>query len=241
MTFDSSMSTARNRFAGAGAEITRAFADAELPTGQQVTPEQLVEAIGQLLEILERNPPDDPTPAMTEAGEAEKVGSHALDFLQDLAVYAERLDLGDTSRELQRVAVAVAMWLAAWKAPVHSVEMAVNGLGQLANETSEEPELRRILGMMDALVAHAGPEVKADLEGANPYRAWRILLLNRGIVAVRSQDPDGIRRAFDEIAERLPEDAGPFFQEALGQLREKGGYSPEIQDLVRSYAGEGLH
>ncbi len=241
MNFDSSMSAARSRFAQAGHTISQASGEAGLATGKQVTPDQLVEAIGQLLEVLERNPVDAPTPAMQENGEAEKVANHALAFLEDLGVYADRLELGEASQELQRVATAVALWLAAWGAPIHAVEMAVNALGELANETSDGAELARILGMMDALVAHAGPEIRADLETANPYRAWRILLLNRAIVAVRAQDLDGIRRAFDEVAQRLPDDAGAFFREALTQVKEKGGYRPEVLELVRGYAGEGLH
>ena len=235
MTFDHSMSTARNRFAGAGTEIKRAYAASDLATGEQVTPDDLADAIDQLLEILERNPANDPTPPMQEEGEAEKVGNHAMDFLQDLTVYTDRLGLEETTGELQLVAVGVAMWLASWEAPVRTIELAVNGLGQLANTTADAGELGRILTLMDRLVAAAGPEARADLETTNPYRAWRILLLNRGIVAVRAGDADGIRRAFDAIRERLPEDADAFFQEALNQVH-AGDYPEAVTAAVAAYA-----
>jgi hypothetical protein len=237
MTFDHSMSTARNRFARAGQAIRKAYAESDLATGEQVTPDQLVDAIEQLLEILERNPADDPTEPMREEGEAEKVGNHAMDFLHDLTVYTDRLGLEETTGELQMVAVAVAMWLASWEAPIRTIELAVNGLGQLANNTGDPQELGRILGLMDRLVDAAGPEARADLETTNPYRAWRILLLNRGIVAVRAGDADGVRRAFAAIRERLPEDADPFFREAQAQVQ--GGEHPRaVVEAVAAYADD---
>jgi hypothetical protein len=236
MIFDSSMATARNRFAHAGGQISRTFEQSDLATGEQVTPTQLVEAIEQFLEILERNPVDDPTEAMQDEGEADKIGNHTMNFLHDLGVYSDRLELPETTKELQQVAIAIAMWLAAWQAPIRTIDMVVNGLGQLANETEDSEELARILDMMERTAANAGPEITADLETTNPYRAWRILLLNTGIVAVRAQDPEAVRRSFDRIRDKLPDDAEAFFAEAAKQA-EQGGFEPEVAELVRSYAG----
>ena len=239
MIFDSSLGTARNRFAHAGGEINRAYEQSDLATGEQVTPTQLVEALEQLLEILERNPADAPTEAMQEEGEADKLGNHAMNFLHDLGVYSDRLELPETTQELQQVAIAIAMWLASWQAPIRTIDMVVNGLGQLANETEDSEELGRILDMMDRTAEHAGSEIKADLETTNPYRAWRILLLNTGIVAVRAQDPEAVRRSFDRLRDKLPDDAEAFFAEAAKQA-DQGGFDPEVTELVRSYAG-GTH
>jgi len=236
MIFDSSMATARNRFAHAGGQINQAFEASDLATGEQVTPTQLVEAIEQFLEILERNPVDDPTEAMQEEGEADKLGNHAMNFLHDLGVYSDRLEQPEATKELQQVAIAIAMWLAAWETPIRTIDMVVNGLGQLANETEDSEELRRILDMMERTAEHAGPEITADLETTNPYRAWRILLLNTGIVAVRAQDPEAIQRTFDRIRDQLPDDAEAFFSEAAKQA-EQGGFEPEVAETIRSYAG----
>ena len=236
MIFDSSMATARNRFAHAGGQIKQTFEASDLATGEQVTPTQLVEAIEQFLEILERNPVDDPTEAMQEEGEADKLGNHAMNFLHDLGVYSDRLELPETTKELQQVAIAIAMWLATWETPIRTIDMVVNGLGQLANETEDSEELRRILDMMERTAEHAGPEIKSDLETTNPYRAWRILLLNTGIVAVRAQDPEAIRRTFDRIRDQLPDDAEAFFGEAAKQA-DQGGFEPEVAEMIRSYAG----
>ncbi|KPV39604.1 hypothetical protein AN478_10765 [Thiohalorhabdus denitrificans] len=236
MVFDSSMATARNRFAQAGTTISKAFEESDLATGEQVTPPDLVDAIAQLLEILERNPVDDPTPAMQEEGEADKIGNHAMNFLHDLGVYSDRLELPETTGELQQVAIAVAMWMASWEVPIQHIDMVVNGLGQLANKSSDVEELRRIRSMMQRVVDHASPDIKADLETSNPHRAWRILLLNEGIVAVRGHDPEGIREAFDQLRARLPDDAEAFFAEAAKQV-EQGGFPPEVAETVRSYTG----
>ncbi|MFA9460341.1 hypothetical protein [Thiohalorhabdus methylotrophus] len=236
MVFDSSMPTARNRFVQAGTAITEAYERSDLATGEQVTPPDLVEAIRQLLEILERNPADDPTPPMQEEGEAEKIGNHAMNFLHDLGVYSERLELPDTTAELQQVAIAVAMWLASWNASIQHIDMVVNGLGLVANQTADAEELRRIRTMMQRVADHASADIKADLETANPHRAWRILLMNEGIVAVRGQDPEGIRQAFDQLQERLPDDAAAFFAEAAKQVQQDE-YPAEVAEVVRGYAG----
>ncbi|MEF8793235.1 hypothetical protein [Thiohalorhabdus sp.] len=234
MIFDSSMATARNRFAHAGGQIKEAYENSDLATGEQVTPTDLVDALEQLLEILERNPVDDPTEAMREEGETAKIGNHVMNFLQDLGVYSDRLELPETTKELQEVAIAVAMWLASWEAPIRTIDMVVNGLGQLANDTGDREELRRILEMMERTAEYAGPEIKADLETTNPYRAWRILLLNTAIVAVRAQYLEGVRRSFERLKRGLPEDAEAFFAEAANQA-EEGDYDPEVVELVRSY------
>lgn len=236
MIFDSSMATARNRFAHAGGQIKQAFENSDLATGEQVTPTDLVDALEQLLEILERNPADDPTEAMREEGEADKIGNHVMNFLHDLGVYSDRLELPETTKELQQVAIAVAMWLASWEAPIRTIDMVVNGLGQLANETGDTEELRRILEMMERTAENAGPDIKADLETTNPYRAWRILLLNTAIVAVRAQDAEAVRGSFERLKQRLPDDAEAFFAEAAKQA-EEGDFDPEVAELVRSYAG----
>jgi hypothetical protein len=240
MIFDSSMGTARNRFAHAGGIIREAYENSDLATGEQVTPTDLVEAIGQLLEILERNPADDPMPPMQEEGEAEKVGNHAMNFLHDLGVYSDRLEQPEATAELQQVAIAIAMWLASWHKPIQTIDMVVNGLGQLANKASDEEELKRLRDMMQRVIDNASADIKADLETTNPYRAWRILLLNAGITAVRAQDVDGIQQAFDQIQQRLPADAPDFFQEARNQV-EQGDFRPEVVETVRSYAGGGGH
>jgi hypothetical protein len=94
--------------------------------------------------------------------------------------------------------------------------------------------------MMQRVIDHASPDIKADLETANPYRAWRILLLNTGITAVRAQDVPGLQQAFDQIQSRLPDNAPDFFQEARNQV-EQGEFRPEVVETVRAYTGEGGH
>jgi hypothetical protein len=194
-----------------------------------------VEAVGQFLAILDRSPPEEPTEAMQEPGEADRIGNYVLSFLQDLVVYAERLEQSDAIDQLQQVAVAVALWLAGFGAPIRSLDLAVNALGSRANQTTDPGELTRLGSMMDQLIDNAGPEEASDLESANPQRPWRILLMNRAIVAVRSDDADAVRRAFGTLQQRLPQDAAAFFPEAERQVS-GGEYSPDVTEVVRSYA-----
>lgn len=235
MAFDSSIATAREQFGWAAESIESAYQESDLATGEQVTPPQLVEAVGQFLAILDRNPPEAPTESMQEEGEPDRIGNYVLSFLQDLVVYAERLGQTDAMNQLQQVALATALWLADYGAPVRSLNLAVNALGSQANQTAEPAELARLGEMMDRLIGNAGPEEASDLEAGNPQRPWRILLMNRAIVAVRSDDAAAVRRAFDLLQQRLPEDAAAFFTEAERQVA-AGGFSEEVAAVVQAYA-----
>lgn len=235
MGFDNSIATAREQFGWAAESIEAAYQESDLATGEQVTPPQLVEAVGQFLAILDRNPPDAPTESMQEAGEPDRIGNYVLSFLQDLVVYAERLGQSDAVGQLQQVAVAASLWLAAYDAPIRSLDLAVNALGNQANQITDTAELTRVGAMMDQLIDHAGPEEASDLEAGNPQRPWRILLMNRAIVAVRSDDAEAVRSAFQRLRERLPDDAAAFFPEAERQVA-AGSYSEDVLEAVRAFA-----
>ena len=76
---------------------------------------------------------------------------------------------------------------------------------------------------------------RADRELADSTRPWRVLLLNRAIVATRSHRPDLMESAFKAVVDGLPGDAPEFFREAMGQMAALN-YPPQVRTVVQRYA-----
>ena len=61
--------------------------------------------------------------------------------------------------------------------------------------------------MMQGVIENVAPRLAADLERSNPERAWRILLLNLAITAIRTEDEAMMAYAFDRLDQGLPGNA----------------------------------
>ena len=107
-----------------------------------------------------------------------------------------------------------------------------SGMG--ANKTSEAAELESLSGIMGEIAAAVSPVIREDLEKINPGRPWRVLLLNNGIVATRSHNPDTMEAAFAVLTSHLPEDAARFFTEGMEQM-EALDYPPQVRQVMEKY------
>ena len=72
------------------------------------------------------------------------------------------------------------------------------------------------------------------LEKSNPGRPWRILHLNRAIVATRTHQPDVMDEAFTLLTECLPEDAPGFFSQGMEQM-DLLNYPPHVREVMNRY------
>ena len=68
----------------------------------------------------------------------------------------------------------------------------------------------------------------------DPSDPWRLLLINRAIVATRSHNPELIESAFDAVLESLPGDAPKFFAEGMEQMTILD-YPDDVREVVRRY------
>ncbi|MFK5947592.1 MAG: hypothetical protein QM500_02335, partial [Methylococcales bacterium] len=84
------------------------------------------------------------------------------------------------------------------------------------------------------LLNRVSDEYKNDMLNSDPRRPWRVLLLNYGIVATRSHDPQLIETAYDYFIHHLPEDAAQFFTESKGQMTALN-YPQSVQVVVEKY------
>ena len=76
--------------------------------------------------------------------------------------------------------------------------------------------------------------IKQDLEKNNPGRPWRVLHLNRGIVATRTHNPELMEKVFDDLVRYLPEDAAAFFAEGMQQMEELD-YPQHVRQVMHRY------
>jgi hypothetical protein len=87
---------------------------------------------------------------------------------------------------------------------------------------------------MDMVVDASSDEIKHDLESSNIYRPWRLLHINRGIVATRTHDADIMKKVFDEMILYLPQDAASFFSEGMQEM-DALDYPPNVQKVIEEY------
>jgi hypothetical protein len=128
-------------------------------------------------------------------------------------------------------------------------EPVVNAAAALANSLREPNELAALYALMSEVVEGVSPlqtqEAEEDRRSRGADRPWRVLLLNRAIVATRSHRPALMNEAFQAVCEHLPEEAPSFFREGMGQM-DALNYPQPVRDLMDRYyslwcAGQRLH
>jgi hypothetical protein len=204
----------------------------------QVTPPLLAQATRQLLDVLQRidsgplEPQAEDRPL--ERTDISELGDYGMSLLADLASWARRLGLTEVQQRLNELSLPLALWVARHGGELRALEPVVNSLAALANRTTAPAELEALHGLLREIADAAAPAIRQDLEKGNPSRPWRILNLNRGIVATRTLNPRVMEAAFRELVQNLPEDAPEFFREAMVQM-EALRYPPQVREVVEKY------
>ena len=75
---------------------------------------------------------------------------------------------------------------------------------------------------------------RLGLERGNPEHPWRVLNLNRAIVATHTHNPRVMEEAFETLLQNLPEDAPAFFREGMGRM-EALNYPPRVREVMERY------
>jgi hypothetical protein len=176
-------------------------------------------------------------PGAVSAAELSAAAAEALPALASLDGWLARLGLGALRDGLDRATAGLALWLARHGAPLTRLEAVVDALARVANRTREPAELAALSDAIGEILAGVAPEIRADADDRDPARPWRVLNLNRGIVATRSHDPRRMEAAFETLVRNLPADAARFFQEGMGQM-EALRYPAEVRAVMERYYRE---
>jgi hypothetical protein len=210
-------------------------ATAEAPAAQGAgDPSTLVEAFGQLLNVMARIDADAQADRMSDSADITEIGEYALHLQEALAALAANAGLGDHQEALALVSINIALWIADHGGYIDTLEPVVDALALLANNLREPPRLESLSHVISHIVAAVSPMISQDLENMNPGRPWRVLLLNQSIIATRSHNPELMEQAFAMLTGKLPEDAARFFSEGMQQM-DALNYPEHVRRVMEKY------
>jgi len=166
--------------------------------------------------------------------EATEIGNHGFVVLLKLSDLMEKLDLPHKRKEIEQISLVFARWVIRFNGKLHHLEPIVNAFAQAANTIQERESLTALANLLNLIVAACADPIKHDLNSSSLYRPWRLLHINRCIIATRTHNLEIMKRAFDEILLYLPKDAKSFFKEGMKEMVEKN-YPQHVRDLMQHY------
>ncbi len=232
--FIPSLAETIQRFKRAAAQIMQSFEAHRPPRSNPVTPAVLCEALEQFLAIVHRLDQEEGESGPIYKEDASQLGDYGLSLLLDMMTWATQLGLEEPRRELEAVTLATADWIVRHEGEFRTLEPVVNAIAGLANRTRDTATLEALTAFMGQVIHQTSTIIKQDLEKNNPGRPWRLLHLNRGIVATRSHNPALMEEVFEELVRNLPEEAPGFFAEGMQQM-EALYYPPQVRAVMSRY------
>jgi hypothetical protein len=220
--------------------LTGTAGAAALRTPEGASLELLSEAFRRLLDVMARVEDDHRTRGGTRSPhhpgseDITELGEYAVILLENLATLVRQSELDEPQAAAAGLAVDIALWVADHGGRLDSLDGIVDALALIANRTRDTHELKRLSAVMGRITGAVSPLIREDLEKINPGRPWRVLLLNRGIVATRSHDPATMEEAFTLLIRYLPEDAARFFAEGMQQMQALN-YPAHVRRVMEKY------
>lgn len=234
MVLPTKLSEARARHQQVSAEIVTSYESRAPLVTDQVTPSQLAEAIEQFFTVATRLDREQGETGVIIKDDVSQIGDYGLQLLTDLARWAQQLALDSARREIALVSLGAADWVIRHQGEIRAPELVVDALADVANATQDPETLKQLEQFMTATLQALTAFIRQDLEKTNPGRPWRVLHVNRAIVATRTHDPDTMTRVFDEFVQALPEAAPQFFAEGMLQMS-KLNYPQHVRSVMEKY------
>ena len=166
--------------------------------------------------------------------EATDIGNHGFTLLLKLIDLMEKLDLPHKRQEIEQISLIFARWVIQYQGRLHHLDPIVNAFAHSANSMQEKSSLKSLVELMNMVVDACSDDIKHDLDNSNLYRPWRLLHINRGIVATRTYDIEIMRKVFDELILYLPQEAAGFFAEGMEEMDEQD-YPPNVRRIIEEY------
>jgi hypothetical protein len=220
--------------------LSGATGAAALRTPEGASLELLAEAFRQLVDVMARVEADSriddatQTPLRPGSEDITELGEYAFKLQENLATLVRQPALEEQQQAVAGLTVELALWVAAHGGRLDSIEALVDALALIANRTTDPRDLGELSAVMGRITGAVSPFIREDLEKMNPGRPWRVLLLNRGIVATRSHDPATMEEAFAVLIRHLPEDAPRFFAAGMQQM-EALNYPAKVRAVMEKY------
>ncbi len=220
--------TTRRAFEQAAVALHTAFEQAGPFPGQEATPLLLADEVRKCLEICQQmDEAEDPVP--TE--EIDELGTHALECLSDLGLWAYQLKLDDERATIEDVALHMAQWITQHAGRITVLEPVVNALARQANATQDPAVLATLFASARSVVASAAPAF-VEMRDPTVLQPWLTLHFNCAITATRTQQPELMNAAFDLLEDHLPRHCAAFYEEGLRESA-KQVYSDPVRAMMR--------
>ena len=169
------------------------------------------------------------------AADLSTLSDRALLLLGEISEMADASGLPDIARELELLGLPLVLWQTRHGVRIRILEPVVNALAAQANRVREPGDLERLYGEMREITAATSPQVTDAPDSTASGHPWRLLLLNKAIVATRSHQPRLIEEAYDDLVARFPAGAtAAFLEEAMGQM-DAIGYPATVSEVVNRY------
>ncbi len=190
-----------------------------------------IAAMNQFFEIAEGV---DKRHANFVANDITDIGEHGLSILEKLIYQAEANKSLVEKNSLQELSLVIADWVIKNDGHINILEPIVDALAQLANALKEPEELIALADFMGQIADSCSDSIKQDIEITNMHRPWRILNINRGIVATRTHHSGTMRQVFSALIKALPMDAPGFFKEGMSEMV-RLNYPQPVRDIMQEY------
>ncbi len=197
-------------------------------------PPVLAETFEQLFDAMQRTEFDTGSGNQPTADGVTELGEYALGLFVETLDWAIRLRLPEVHQQLQEHTISMARWIGLHGGQIQLLEPVVDALAQQANTTGAPAELLALYKAMGEVVDATADFIREDLEKSNPGRPWRVLHMNRAIVATRTHQADAMDAAFQALISHLPQDAPKFFSEGMEQM-DLLDYPPHVREVMDRY------
>jgi len=229
-----------------------------------IKPDQIVTALDQFVDIMQMieidyaskivvsdsplkfsiSNSDDGVHEPLSRDEISEIGNYGLELIQNLSVWAGRLDMPDEKHQLHTIMVVVALWVARRGGCLTTIDTVVDTIASMANACYEPHVLAELSDVMGELINAVSQEIKREEVTEDKLQPWRILNINRGIIATRTHDPQIMEPVFDQLVHNIPEDASMFFEQGMQQMEELD-YPTNVREVMnkyyRTYSARVLH
>jgi hypothetical protein len=217
------------------ATLLHAAFEKQPPSTTDITPAALTQSLAHFFDIL-RALEQQENAANTTPIDMDKqdLADHGLRLLNELHTWSTKLQCDEASRRYEQLTIPLAIWAARHQLSITELELLINALSALANNTHEPAQLAAMSDALDEIIEAIAPQLRQDLDRNNPGRPWRILNINHSIIATRSHDPQRMEAVFEQLLFRLPEDAPGFFDEGMQQMSSID-YPDHVRAVMEKY------
>ncbi len=233
--FDINVSTMRELFSTAiVCCLDNADKDDSGLEASPASPKALNKSMLQFFDIISSIDTDSRPNSTTHTDETKNLANYGLALLAELTESAQKLGCDDSFAIFEQLSIPLAIWAAQHNLTINDIELVVNAISNTANHTQDKVHLSELIDTINVIIEAISTDIKADLDKADSGRPWRILNLNQGIIATRSQDPKRMEAVFEQLMYRLPEDAAGFFAEGMEQM-DSIDYPEHVREVMQHY------